>query len=442
MSTTRRAAARPVPNAETLRAERFLRVHKYALVFLACTLSATILLKIASIQYLELIFAADFLLLLWMFAKNDLRMRVFRPIESIGASYLIFMAAALLLAVFALRQQFDDVAVPPLQGPLVVTFSRVVELFLDAFYMLYLANLFREDEKLCAFGAKVYLWTGVAGGLFSIALFTLVPTAALESGGRRFHGFMNEGGPYGVYLLTLFALCFVMRKRRWLSRKMMYGALTLFTISLIGSQSKAAFFALVLLGLVYLVWMLHGWKRIALLSTFAAMMIGASIAVDLPSRLEQYSQAVAIYTQMSNLRSEDANVVKGRIAGAVLAPRMIKEHPLVGVGWGYYPLVRDQPEYRQGAAFEPDFGDAPSLGPIDYIVDLGFPLWLYMMWILSKPVYFLRRYHADARVLALAAMQPIANLAGAHLNLTYTWIAAALAMGMGFGRKAADVTEA
>ncbi|HEV2578647.1 MAG TPA: O-antigen ligase family protein [Acidobacteriaceae bacterium] len=431
-----------MPNAESLRAERFLRVHKYALVFLACSLAATLLLKIASIQYLELIFAADFLLLLWMFAKNDLRMRVFRPFASIGTSYLIFMAAALVLAVFALRQQFDTIAVPPLQRPLIVTVSRVVELFLDAFYMLYLANLFREDERLCAFGAKVYLWTGVASGLFSIAEFFLSTFAGFDPSGKRFHGFLNEGGPYGVYLLSLFALCFAMRRRGWLSRKKMYAALIVFTISLIGSQSKAAFFALALLGIVYLVWMLHGWKRVALLSTFGVLVVAASIVLDLPARMEQYSQAVAIYTQLSNLRAEDANVVKGRIAGAVLAPRMIKEHPLAGVGWGFYPLVRDQPEYRQGAAFEETFGDAPSLGPIDYIVDLGIPLWMYMMWILSKPVYFLRRYHADARVLALAAMQPIANLCGAHLNLTYTWIAAALAMGMGFGRRAIEETAA
>jgi O-antigen ligase len=431
-----------VRNQETLRAERFLRVHKFALVFLACTLSATVLLKIASIQYLELIFAADFLLLLWLFAKNDLRMRVFRPLQSIGTSYLIFMVAALVLAVFALRQQFDAIAVPPLQRPLIVTVSRVTELFLDAFYMLYLANLFREDEKLCAFAAKVYLWAGVASGLFSIAEFCVSSFTGLDPGGRRFRGFLNEGGPYGVYLLTLFALCFAMRRRGWLSKRQMYARLILFTISLIGSQSKAAFFALALLGFVYLVWMLHGWRRVALLGTFGAMLVAASIVLDLPSRMEQYSQAVAIYTQMSNLRSEDANVVKGRIAGAVLAPRMIREHPLAGVGWGYYPLVRDQPEYRQGAAFEQTFGDAPSLGPIDYIVDLGFPLWMYLMWILCKPVYFLRRYQADPRVLALAAMQPIANLCGAHLNLTYQWIAAALAMGMGFSKRGIEETTA
>jgi hypothetical protein len=171
MSTDRQAAARPVSSAESLRAERFLRVHNFVLVFVACSLAATILLKIASIQYLELIFAADFLLLLWMFAKNDLRMRVFRPFQSIGVSYLIFMGVGLLLAVFALRQQFDAIDVPPLQLPLVVTVSRVVELFLDAFYMLYLANVFRKDERLCAFGARVYLWTGVAGVFVSIAEF-------------------------------------------------------------------------------------------------------------------------------------------------------------------------------------------------------------------------------------------------------------------------------
>ena len=80
------------------------------------------------------------------------------------------------------------------------------------------------------------------------------------------------------------------------------------------------------------------------------------------------------------VRGQDANFVMGRVAGLVLGPRMMAAHPLLGVGWGNYPLVRDDPQYRRGTAFALQSTDSPSLGPIDYIVELGFPLFLYLTW--------------------------------------------------------------
>jgi hypothetical protein len=65
-------------------------------------------------------------------------------------------------------------------------------------------------------------------------------------------------------------------------------------------------------------------------------------------------------------------------------------------------------------------------------VELGLPLWLYMTYIALKPVYFLRRRRADPWLMSLAMMQPVANWFGAHLNITYPWVAVGLALGMGF----------
>ena len=156
--------------------------------------------------------------------------------------------------------------------------------------------------------------------------------------------------------------------------------------------------------------------------------------INFQSQVDAYIQGAAKYQEISNLRSDDGNVVMGRISGAVLGPRMIAAHPLLGIGWGNYPLVRDDPQYRRGSAFALSSTDSPSLGPIDYIVELGFPLWLYMTWISLKPVYLLRRHGADIWLLGLAMMQPLANWFGAHLNITYPWVVVGLALGLGFRR--------
>jgi hypothetical protein len=98
--------------------------------------------------------------------------------------------------------------------------------------------------------------------------------------------------------------------------------------------------------------------------------------------------------------------------------------------------VRDDPQYRQGTAFLLGDVDSPSLGPIDYIVELGFPLWIYLTWISIKPIYLLRLNEANPWILCMAAMQPISNWFGAHLNITYPWVVLGLALGLGFAKKA------
>jgi hypothetical protein len=167
-----------------------------------------------------------------------------------------------------------------------------------------------------------------------------------------------------------------------------------------------------------------------------------AVLLNVPAQIAIYERGSEIYQKVSNLRSDDANFVMGRISGAVLAPRMIAAHPLLGIGWGNYPLVRDDPQYRRGTAFMMSDLDSPSLGPIDYIVELGFPLWIYMTWVSIKPIYLLRLNRADPWILCLAAMQPISNWFGAHLNITYPWVAVGLALGFGFSKRADKRPEA
>jgi hypothetical protein len=424
---------------------RFLRAHHYVLVLLVCTLSVTTLLKVGEIQYLELILAADLVLLTGLFLHNHLRARVFGPIFSIGQSYTIFLVLAFLLSLLALRQNFNLANETLLKRPLLVTISRMAELFLDAFYMLYLAGLFREDERLRIFAARVYYWTGIAGGIYALATYPLNYFLAMQLGtyssSHRLRGFDNEGGPYGTYLLSVCALAIAMYHRGWLSRRQFYWGIALLVACLAGSQSKAAFFALAVLGLFYLLMALKGWRGWALIAAMGAVFAVLGLLLNIPGKIEVYNRAIASYQELSNLRSEDGNIVMGRVAGAVLAPRMIAVHPLAGIGWGNYPLVRDNPEYRQGSAFSTGPTDAPGLGLIDYIVDLGFPLCLYLIWVLFKPAYLLRRHRATPGLVTMAAVHPVVTVAGAHLNLIYPWVVVALALGMGFARRTEAVPE-
>jgi O-antigen ligase len=257
---------------------------------------------------------------------------------------------------------------------------------------------------------------------------------------HRMRAFNNEGGSYGTYLITVCALTLAMHRQGWISRKQLLWSMALLLVCMAGSQSKAAFFAVAVLGVVYLLMELRGWKRWIVITGMCSLFAVLASLLNIPAQIAVYEQASATYQKVSNLRSQDANIVMGRVSGAVLAPRMIAAHPLQGIGWGNYPLVRDDPQYRHGTAFSLGDLDSPSLGPIDYIVELGFPLWIYLTWVSIKPIYLLRLNKADPWILCLAAMQPISNWFGAHLNITYPWVALGLALGLGF-RKRTTVLE-
>ena len=410
---------------------------KYVLVLAACTLSCTVTLKVGAIQYLEVIFAADLVLLAAVLIWNRLQLRVLPPFLQIAKSYGIFLLAAFVLSLFALQQDFP-LQTSGLKAPVLVTLARMVELFLDAFYMLYLAAIFRDDEALCRFGIKTYFWTGIAGCLYCFATLPLNVLFEAQLGSytvsHRFRGFNNEGGGFGVYLLSVIVLAGYMRHRGWLTRAQFWLAEAVLVVGFIGSQSKSGYVGLVMLWLISSASFLRGPSRWVLAAAVVAALAVLLSITNISEQFDQYRVGAQQYRELSNLKQGDANFVMGRTAGVVIAPRMIRARPLLGVGWGNYPLVRDDYEYRQGTAFIMGDLDAPSLGIIDYIVELGIPLWLYLTWIELKPVFMLHRKRADPWLVALALILPISNWAGAHLNLMHPWIVVAFALGLAYPR--------
>lgn len=415
----------------------FERNRRYVLAFLAATLCSTVVLKLGEIQYLEVIFAADFLLLTVLAIVRGPRWKVFKPFFEIGKSYAIFMIAAFLLSLLALRQEFTGAQNSSfLKQPVIVTLARMGELFLDVFYMLYLASLFREDVKLCRFAAKAYCWAGFVACIYAFVSLPINILYGADLGTytliHRFRGFNNEGGGFGLHLLTVGVLMVVLRRLNWMSKGLYVWGMVLIAAGFLGSRSKSGIVALAIFGVFHLFRSYSGVKRWALIGSMAGAVLVLASVINFEALAEIYVRGAQQYQQMSNLRANDANIVMGRISGAVLGPRMLATHPLAGIGWGNYPLVRDDPEYRQGTAFSLSATDAPNLGAVDYLIDLGLPLFFYLTWIEIKPMVMLRRRGADPWVLNLAFMLPLSTWTGVHLNLIHPWIVVAFALGIGY----------
>lgn len=407
---------------------------KWMFVFLTASLSSTILLKVGQIQYLEILYAVQIVVLLFAFVKNDWQVRVSRSILRLGALYLAFLAIVLGLALWALRRDFYMLAgLTTLKYPVIVTCVRGAELLASVSAMLYLSHLFRKDDRTLRFAMRVYFRVGVASAMYAVATYPLARSNIAYLGAsidHRMRGFYNEGGPYGLYVISALLVGMSLHELRWEERRWLQWGFPLLSIAFLGSQSKAAVVAFLLIGVVDMLLLRSAAQR----AVFAAIVLAAVFVslqvVDVTAGVRIYREAGVAYERASHQHKNDINFVLGRVAGAFIVPRMISEHPLAGVGWGNYELVRNAPEYR-GASAWVDIADEPGLGLFSLAAELGLPLLSLLVFCLLLPAIYLRRGRAAFPLMNLALMQPVAHLFGAQLNLTYPWIVSAFALGLG-----------
>lgn len=405
-------------------------------LFLTATLASTILLKVASIQYLEVLYFVEIIVLLCAFSEHSYKVQWFRPYFRIATWYAVFATGAFILALFALRYDFYFPETPGLLNyPVVITVARIIELGASVTIMLYLAGKFRKDPLKAVFMMRVYFWVGFISAIYSIVTYPINVATHIDLGAygvqHRMRGFYNEGGPYGLYLLSVFLIGLALYKNKWIKKSTLQFAFAILSIAFLGSESKAAFCAVLFLALVN-GFLVDSFKRRAILSILCILfLVTVFQVVNLGKALATYQRASQAYEWLSHRHRNDANFVYGRVAGAFIVPKMISEHPLVGVGWGNYGLVRNAPEYRGAAAFA-RLSDEPGLGLVGMTADLGIPLVLYLLVCLFLPVIYLRRIKAPTYLINLAFLQPTVHLFGAQLNLTYPWIVTALALGLGY----------
>ncbi len=412
---------------------------KRLLLFVMAALSSTILLKVGQVQYLEVINLGLIAVLLVAFAKHGYQATWFRPYLRIASFYAIFAVAALALAVASLRFDFylaTDLNI--LKYPVIITFSRLAELMGNVGMMLYLANLFRQDVYWLQFTMRVYFWVGVASGLYSVVSYPLnvagIASLGTYSNLHRFRGFYNEGGPYGLYVVSLLLVGIVLYRKGWERGPRMVAVFGLLLITLVMAQSKAAYGA-ILLGAAINIFLAGSLSRkLVMLAAGAAITFFIFQVTGAGKLIALYEKQSVAYERSSHLHAKDPNFVYGRVAGGFIVPRMIAGHPFTGIGWGNYGILRNSPEYRGAAQFVSG-ADEPGLGLLGTAADLGLPLISFLLICVFVPVFYVRRRGAPLYVVNLALWQPIVHLFGGQLNLTYPWITTALALGLVYARQ-------
>jgi hypothetical protein len=400
-----------------------------SLLFIFIALSTAPGLKIGDVQVLELVQALRVLVVLCFFLACGLRIPGSGVWRRYAVPYCLFLAACLVLALVSLRLAFYP---PPdvsfLKYPFVVSLSRLFELAIAVYFMTAVADTLSLRPRLIPLSLDVFGFVGAFSALVSVISFLLSTMAGISlvfvySADHRVRGFFNEGGPYGLFLVSVILLL-VLRLRLFppRHRSLYFGAVGLSLLTLFLSQSRAALVALVALYGVSVI-ASHGRRRLILLAVLPVLCVTSLLL--LRARFNSYNSLYSNFEQALFFHSDDPNLVMGRISAALIVPRMIASHPVLGIGIGNYSLMRNDPDYLQGLP-SADKWDLPGLGLLGSTAEFGIPLTIFFFVLLVKPLWQGTRKRVRLIVVLTAAFQPLATLFGVNLNFFYPWLVTGL----------------
>lgn len=347
--------------------------------------------------------------------------------------YVLLSAIIIALSLFALRlPMYPPFDLPLLKRPLIISIVRLIQLLISVGAMIILATSFVKQLDRIRLFARIYIYSGLIS-----ACYAIISWAALHAGfdigiegayGNvlpRARGFFVEGGPFGVYLMSVIMVVlfrtFVMHDSYRLTAGIQ---ISILLIAIFAAASKAAIFLSFFLLMHYMIMS----KKFGLPSLILIILIIPFVMLGAHTRLAGYVQDYSNFAELAIERSEDSNLVMGRVMAAHLVPRMIAEHPFGGIGFGNYSLQRNNPNYLQGLPTTSGW-DLPGLGLAGYVAELGVPLVLFLIWLIWYPVKVIRFHKVSILVVLTASYQFFAHLVGVQITFVYPWLLTALALG-------------
>lgn len=395
-------------------------------------LSAAPVAKIGDVQVLEILQAVCLAMAVPPFVARGLKVPVSGLWREFGGRYLTVLCLCAALALASLRLPFyTPPGVSVLKHPLWISLSRISELFLVIYFMLRAARTFRLRPRLFRLALDAYIWAGTLSACVSIAAWALLKTAgimtfAVYGADQRVRGFCNEGGPYGIFLVGVAAVLLLrVHIFRPAHPALRWVILAVLAAALVLSQSKAGL--LVALGLCGVAVLFSGSRlqKIAV-AGLCALVVTAALSL-FGGKVFGYFYAYLNLEEAMAYRPGDPSLIMGRIAAALIVPRMIAEHPVLGIGVGNYSLMRNDPEYLQGLPPVSEW-DLPGMGLAGCAAEFGIPLTVFLFVLLLRPLVLSRKAAQPAVIAVAASFQPLAFLLGVNLNFFYPWLVASFVM--------------
>lgn len=404
-------------------------------IFLAivCILAPLTKLKISEVQPIELLMLAILPLVTVAMMPSSCSFQSSAEIISLLKKYTLFLLGGLCVSLIALRLPvYPPYELSILKTPPFLSIARLLQIIIGIGSLILLVQLFRNRADLIRFFVRCYIYSGLLSALYGLVSVVGL-YIGLEIGGAttidspRASGFFVEGGPFGVYLVSV-ALVILFRKYvlRDGSKVTMWFHLGLICLTFYAASSKAG----VILILMLLMYFQMTSKKIntifiAIIAIIVSLMLVFSPLIP---EITGYIKGSVDYAIMIEEHSNDPAFAMGRITASILIPRMLVDHPVTGIGLGNYSLQRNNPEYLEGVPTT-DGWDLPGLGVAGYIVELGVPLFIFLLWLVWHPVKIVAQRNVPSLVVLLASYQFFSHMLGVQITFAYPWMMTALALG-------------
>ena len=394
--------------------------NKLICFIIACTLFTDY--KIGEIKIGEFVLLGTLLLYPFLFGK-------------IQNSYVLIILFFGILTMLSMLQTsrielFYPDGIPVLKKPYIYPLSKFIEIVLGLVFAAAVHEKLKNvslpvlDEFVQRLTKYLLI---IFYGLASVWLLVQMGFLASESSvvvqwdNLRLKGFFVEGGPFGLFMLTVLILNFCSGAEKF-TPGFCFHALAI----VVTTQSKAGF----LFMFVFFSWYLinRHYRR------YKVFIAGVSIIVLALGAWATYEYSSGYREAFENTEEKakgpakhDGAFAMGRIpAMTQIIPNIVKNNWAFGVGMFNYPFVRDNPVYRGYWEKAPAFGDLPGLG---FLVEVlygagiaGLFFYLLLLYIIWK-----RKIHGRQSAVFFVLFM-LLNMAGISLTFAYPWLLLALAL--------------
>lgn len=342
---------------------------------------------------------------------------LFRKIDK-KVLYLFFVFTIIFIVSIVVsyysRDHFDDYG--GLKSKYLISVARYFELLLCC-AVVSIMTFFRCKKINFYFLMRDFLFKNSLFCYFVLVLYFLdfLFDSGIVSYGmsHRLKGFYVEGGPFGLYVATLFLLSLFFNKNKWPT--------FFFFFMVIFCQSKAGYVMMAFSILLHFVLSVKQVKSFIEPRNFIkfSFFCCLSLFVVLSAVYffaNNYIEDASNISSIIDGRKNDKSLVMGRIAGSFIGYEIIKENTLLGVGLGNYSLVRNNEYYRQFFPAVDDW-DLTGLGGVyNLFIENGvLGVSLFLLWFFM--VFKFKNKDALFPVLFLCPF-----LLGAQLYMIYPWV--------------------
>lgn len=428
---------RLLSNENVLASKRSLRVT--LAVTLIASLSAFTNVRLGSLQSEDIALLLLLALCCGKFLYSGFSFRLVSKLAPLLRWYLLLFFFLCLLSFYSVRLPFFSLQEASLlKRPVIYSLSKLLQLGATACGFLWLCNSFLKSNKLLEKAMKAYWVCGIFCAVFAITSYIFVAVTHYDNPDLfiigayytapetiRARGLFNEGGPFGIYLVSVFVIGLL--RRHLTGQKLGVLQVTLLLLSFILASSKAGFMAALLLFVFATVGATSFTKKVVYLTLSLTLLSCLAVVLNLNKQVYAYIHDYQNLEQVISARGLDYNVVLGRIAALYIVPRMIAAHPLTGIGFGNYPLMRNDPHYLGILPSVRHVEDVPGIGIPGIAAEMGIPATILLFVLLLRPVWWSRKH---ARIVGVAALfQCVAHTFAVQLTFFYPWFVSACAVG-------------